>query len=220
MQLNWLFLVNSVLLGVGLAMDAFSVSLANGLTDHGMKPAKMLAVSGVYALFQWFMPLAGWILVHTAVEHFAILTGVVPLIALILLSWIGGKMIVEGVQEIRAEKKEKKSDKSADKAESESADKAEGDGRGSAHPLTIKLLLLQGVATSIDALSVGFTIADYGFWMALLAAVIIGLITWALCFGGLAVGKRFGVKLAGKATLVGGIILVGIGLEILISHLI
>ncbi len=212
MQLNWLFLVNSVLLGVGLAMDAFSVSLANGLTDHGMKPAKMLAVSGVYALFQWFMPLAGWILVHTAVEHFAILTGVVPLIALILLSWIGGKMIVEGVQEIRAEKKEKKRD--------ESADKAESDGRGSAHPLTIKLLLLQGVATSIDALSVGFTIADYGFWMALLAAVIIGLITWALCFGGLAVGKRFGVKLAGKATLVGGIILVGIGLEILISHLI
>lgn len=220
MQLNWLFLMNSVLLGVGLAMDAFSVSLANGLTDHGMKPAKMLAVSGVYGLFQWFMPLAGWILVHTAVEHFAILTGVVPFIALILLSWIGGKMIVEGVQEIRKEKKEKASGGSVDKAEDESADKADGGSDGNAHPLTLRLLLVQGVATSIDALSVGFTIADYGFWMALLAAVVIGLVTWALCFCGLAIGKRFGVKLAGKATLIGGIILVGIGLEILISHLV
>jgi len=206
-----LFLVNSALLGVGLAMDAFSVSLANGLTDHRMKPGKMLAVSSVYGFFQWFMPLAGWVLVHTAAEHFRILNGMIPWIALILLSYIGGKMIVEGIRDIQREKKEKASGEGP----GETAQKDLG-----SHALTFKVLMVQGIATSIDALSVGFTIADYGLGMALVSTLIIGLVTWAISFAGLAIGKQFGTKLASKAGLVGGIILVGIGLEIFISHLI
>ena len=80
-------------------------------------------------------------------------------------------------------------------------------------------LMVQGVATSIDALSVGFTIADYQFAMALTESVIIGVVTFFICFAGLAIGKKFGTKLAGKASILGGVILIGIGLEIFITGL-
>ena len=230
MNINFLFLVNSALMGAGLAMDAFSVSLSNGLTESRMKTGKMLLVSGVYGIFQCLMPLIGYLLVHTVAEHFTLLFGITPFIALILLSYIGGKMIAEGIRDIQAEKKRKKSagkTEHADAVESavssdeaknaepaESSDAAQTGSR----VLTLKLLLIQGIATSIDALSVGFTIADVTFPMALLEAVIIGLVTWAISFVGIAIGKRFGTKLASKAVLVGGLILVGIGLEILIQH--
>ena len=230
MNINFLFLVNSALMGAGLAMDAFSVSLSNGLTESRMKTGKMLLVSGVYGIFQCLMPLIGYLLVHTVAEHFTLLFGITPFIALILLSYIGGKMIAEGIRDIQAEKKRKESagkTEHADAVESavssdeaknaepaESTDAAQTGSR----VLTFKLLLIQGIATSIDALSVGFTIADVTFPMALLEAVIIGLVTWAISFVGIAIGKRFGTKLASKAVLVGGLILVGIGLEILIQH--
>ena len=230
MNINFLFLVNSALMGAGLAMDAFSVSLSNGLTESRMKTGKMLLVSGVYGIFQCLMPLIGYLLVHTVAEHFTLLFGITPFIALILLSYIGGKMIAEGIRDIQAEKKRKESagkTEHADAVESavsydeaknaepaESTDAAQTGSR----VLTFKLLLIQGIATSIDALSVGFTIADVSFPMALLEAVIIGLVTWAISFVGIAIGKRFGTKLASKAVLVGGLILVGIGLEILIQH--
>ncbi len=230
MNINFLFLVNSALMGAGLAMDAFSVSLSNGLTESRMKTGKMLLVSGVYGIFQCLMPLIGYLLVHTVAEHFTLLFGITPFIALILLSYIGGKMIAEGIRDIQAEKMRKESagkTEHADAVESavssdeaknaepaESSDAAQTGSR----VLTLKLLLIQGIATSIDALSVGFTIADVTFPMALLEAVIIGLVTWAISFVGIAIGKRFGTKLASKAVLVGGLILVGIGLEILIQH--
>ena len=230
MNINFLFLVNSALMGAGLAMDAFSVSLSNGLTESRMKTGKMLLVSGVYGIFQCLMPLIGYLLVHTVAEHFTLLFEITPFIALILLGYIGGKMIAEGIRDIQAEKKRKESagkTEHADAVESavssdeaknaepaESTDAAQTGSR----VLTFKLLLIQGIATSIDALSVGFTIADVTFPMALLEAVIIGLVTWAISFVGIAIGKRFGTKLASKAVLVGGLILVGIGLEILIQH--
>ncbi len=242
MNINFLFLVNSALMGAGLAMDAFSVSLSNGLTESRMKTGKMLLVSGVYGIFQCLMPLIGYLLVHTVAEHFTLLFGITPFIALILLSYIGGKMIAEGIRDIQAEKKRKESAgktehadavesavssdeaKNAEPAEStdaakdaETAESYDAAQTGS-RVLTLKLLLIQGIATSIDALSVGFTIADVTFPMALLEAVIIGLVTWAISFVGIAIGKRFGTKLASKAVLVGGLILVGIGLEILIQH--
>ena len=81
-------------------------------------------------------------------------------------------------------------------------------------------LMVQGVATSIDALSVGFTIAEYGFLMALISTVIIGAVTFIICFAGLGLGKKFGTKLAGKASILGGIILIGIGIEIFVSGII
>ena len=78
--------------------------------------------------------------------------------------------------------------------------------------------MLQGIATSIDALSVGFTIADYSPVMAIVASLIIGVVTLVICIAGLLLGRKFGVKLAGRANILGGVILIGIGLEIFISH--
>ncbi len=197
---EWIvFLFNSALLGVGLAMDAFSVSLANGLNDTAMKRRTMGKIAGVFAGFQAAMPLIGWICIHTVVRYFRAFEKLIPWIALILLCYIGGKMLLDGIRQGRCE---------------------EG---GEACPckkgLTLSALLVQGVATSIDALSVGFTIADYGWLHAILCALIIAIVTFVICLCGLVIGKRFGTKLAGKASILGGVIFILIGIEIFISGL-
>ena len=188
MNITLLFVLNSVLLGAGLAMDAFSVSLANGLNEPGMTNKKMYGIAGIFSFFQWVMPMIGWICVHTIVTFFSSFARLIPWIALVLLLLIGGKMILEGIR-----------NKGGDNSEVK---------------IGLNVLLIQGTATSIDALSVGFTIASYGFLMAMLSAVIIGVVTFAICFAGLIIGKRFGTRLAGRASILGGIILIGIGVEI------
>lgn len=192
MEWNFVFFFNSVLLGVGLAMDAFSVSLANGLNEPCMKRKKMCGIAGVFALFQAAMPMIGWICVHTIVEKFQAFEKFIPFIALILLAYIGGKMLLDGL-------KKKEEDEEECKA------------------VCLSALLLQGVATSIDALSVGFTIAEYGLVMALVCAAIIAVVTFFICVAGIAVGKKFGTKLANKASVFGGLILILIGLEIFLT---
>ena len=191
MDWSFVFFFNSFLLGVGLAMDAFSVSLANGLREAKMPRRKMCAVAGVFAVFQALMPLLGWLCVHTIVQYFRAFERFIPWIALALLGWIGGKMLLEG---LRGE---------------ESPEESGGVG--------LSALLVQGVATSIAALSVGFTIAEYDGVMALACALIIALVTFVICLGGLAIGKKFGTHLAGKAGIMGGVILIFIGLEIFVS---
>lgn len=191
MKLDLLFIANSALLGLGLAMDAFSVSLANGLNEPKMKRTRMVFIAMVYAIFQAIMPLTGWVCVHSVVCYFKSFEKFVPWIALILLLFIGGKMLVEGIK--------------GDNEKSETKN------------LSLFVLLLQGLATSIDALSVGFTIAEYGFIMALLCAIIIATVTFVTCFAGLGIGKKFGTKLAGRATILGGLILIFIGIEIFIE---
>ncbi len=192
MEWNWLFVFNSVLLGVGLAMDAFSVSMANGLNEPGMRRKKMCGIAGVFAFFQALMPMTGWICVHTVVQYFKAFEKFIPWIALILLVYIGGKMLWDGIK-----KKE------------EDEEKAAGIG--------FSALLVQGVATSIDALSVGFTIADYGFAAALVCALIIAAVTFVICMAGLIIGKKFGTKLSNKAAILGGVILIFIGIEIFVT---
>ena len=182
---------NSILLGIGLAMDAFSVSLANGLNEPTMKKGRMGVIAGVFSLFQCAMPLIGWICVSTIAQYFKAFEVCIPWIALILLCYIGGKMLIEGIR-------------SKDEAQEAAA-------------VGFGALMVQGVATSIDALSVGFTIADYHFAEALLACVLIGVVTFFICFAGLAIGKKAGTKLAGKAGIFGGAILIFIGLEIFIT---
>lgn len=191
MEWSFVFFFNSVLLGVGLAMDAFSVSLANGLNEPAMKKRKMCGVAGVFAVFQALMPMIGWICVHTIVQYFQAFEKFIPWIALILLLYIGGKMLIEGIKN----------------EEDEAVD----------HSVGVKALMIQGVATSIDALSVGFTISDYGFVMALVCSIIIAIVTFFICMGGLVIGKTFGTKLANKASILGGVILIFIGLEIFIT---
>ena len=191
MYWNFLFFMNSALLGVGLAMDAFSVSLANGMNEKKMKKSRMAYIAGVYAFFQFLMPMVGWICVHTIVRLFGQFQKCIPWIALILLLYIGGSMIwesVKGEEEIEEVKK-----------------------------LSFAVLMMQGIATSIDALSVGFTIADYGFVMALVCSIIIAVVTFAICETGLYLGKTLGTKLTGKADVLGGVILIGIGIEIFVK---
>ena len=165
MEWSFLFFLNSALLGVGLAMDAFSVSMANGLHDPGMSRKRMCIIAGTFGVFQAVMPMTGWVCVHTIVEMFS----------------------------------------SFETFTEEAA------------ALSAGALFMQGVATSIDALSVGFTIAEYGWLMALAASGIIAVVTFFLCMAGLHIGKEFGTRLSGKASVLGGIILIGIGLEIFIS---
>ena len=186
------FFVNSLLLGVGLAMDAFSVSMANGLNEPGMSRRRMGAIAGVFAAFQALMPLAGWVCVHTVLQLFEGFTVLIPWIALILLAYIGGKMLLKGVRH----------------KEGEEAAAVSGGG-----------LLLQGVATSIDALSVGFTIAEYGPVMAVVCALLIAAVTFVICTAGLVIGRKFGTRLAGRASILGGAILIFIGVEIFVSSL-
>ena len=193
MEFGFIFFFNSILLGIGLAMDAFSVSLANGLNEPAMRRRKMCLIAGVFGFFQALMPMTGWICVHTIVEHFRAFEKLIPWIALILLGYIGGKMLIEGIR--------------GDCGESDTC----GVGWGA--------LLVQGIATSIDALSVGFTIAHYNALEALLAALLIGVVTFFICFMGLHIGKKAGTKLAGKAGIFGGAILIFIGIEIFVSSL-
>ena len=191
--MNWSFsfFTTSILLGVGLAMDAFSVSLANGLNEPDMKKNRMCLMAGVFAFFQFLMPMIGWVCVHTIVNYFTAFETFIPWIALALLGYIGGKMLWEGIRG--------------------------GDSEQDHCPVGLMGLAVQGVATSIDALSVGFTIADYGLLMAFVCCLLIAVVTFIICMGGICLGRKFGTKLAGKASILGGAILIFIGLEIFIT---
>ena len=186
-----LFVFNSIMLGVGLAMDAFCVSMTNGLHEPHMSHKRMLGIAGTYAGFQFLMPLIGWICVSTIASYFKAFSRMIPWIALGLLCYIGGRMLYDGIAE-------KETD--------------EENGR-----LTIRELMIQGIATSIDALSVGFTIASYSLPAALCASLIIGLVTLVICLAGIVLGRKFGLMLADRANILGGLILIGIGIEIFLT---
>lgn len=185
------FLLNNTMLGVGLAMDAFSVSMANGLSEPTMKKSKMYGMAGVFAVFQGVMPFLGWLCVHTIVQYFTVFEKWIPWIALILLGYIGGKMIFEG----RHEDNDTQQTKTVGASE----------------------IIIQGIATSIDALSVGFTIAEYNWGMMLLAIFVIAAVTFIICVAGVMIGRKFGTKLAGKSQIFGGVVLLLIGIEIFIQ---
>lgn len=184
------FVITSIMMGVGLAMDAFSVSMANGLNEPNMKARKMLLIAGVFGAFQALMPLIGWVCVHTVVQYFKAFEKFIPWIALALLLYIGGKMLMDGIK-------------------NQDNDEAASVGFGA--------LLVQGVATSIDALSEGFVIAEYNWQAAIAAALIIATVTFVICVFGVFIGKKFGTVLANKAQIFGGIVLIIIGIEIFVT---
>lgn len=187
--MDFLFLFNSVLLGASLAMDAFSVSLANGIHEPFMKKKKMALIAGTFGSFQFLMPLLGWICVHWVVDLFQSLLPYIPWISLVLLFTLGLMMIRDGLS-----------------------------GEEEVCPETsFSCLLLQGLATSMDALSVGFAIASFEVREAVASSAIIGVVTFLICLAGIVLGRHFGMKLADKATVAGGLILMGIGLEIFLS---
>ena len=187
---DFTFFLHSVVFGISLAADAFSVSLANGLNEQNMRKSKMMGVAGVFAFFQALMPLIGWLFVHTILEYFESFEKFIPWIAFALLSAIGIKMLIDGIK-----------------------NKEEAGG----NRVGLLGLLIQGVATSIDALSVGFDIGKYDIWHALVSVSIIGVMTFGICLAGIIIGKKFGTHLAGKASILGGIILIIIGIEIFVT---
>lgn len=191
MTRNLMFLFNSTLLGVGLAMDAFSVSMANGLNEPHMRRRRMALIAGVFAGFQFLMPMIGWFCVHTIARLFQAFEKYIPWIALILLLYIGGKMLLDGLRPQNDE--------------------------GDTPRVGFAGLMIQGIATSIDALSVGFTIVDYDFPMAFVCSLIIAVVTFVICVAGCRLGKTFGTRLAGKSQILGGCILIVIGVEIFIK---
>lgn len=186
------FFVQSFLLGTGLAMDAFSVSMANGLNYPCVNKISSLKVAVVFALLQGMMPLIGWFCVSRIVEIFSFIQPLIPWIALVLLCYIGISMIREGMKGTCCE---------------------ETSGKG----LRLPILIVQGIATSIDALSAGFTISDYDAAAAAISSMIIAIITLILCFIGVEIGKRFGTRIAGKSSIFGGSILIFIGINIFIK---
>ena len=190
MEMSALFFINSLFLGVGLAMDAFSVSLVNGLNEPCMGFRKVCRIALVFAFFQALMPLTGWVLTHTMVRHFSFLSRILPYLSLGLLIYIGGSMVFGSSRD-----------------------------EGSSQAVTMCALLLQGIATSVDALSVGFTIAEYGGFSAFLSSMIIAAVTFCICLIGVQLGKRAGCRFSGRAEMLGGLILIGIGIEIFLSHL-
>ena len=192
MNIDLAFIIKSLGFGIALAMDAFSVSLANGLNEPRMKRRRMCAVAVVFSLFQLAMPLIGWVCVHTILACFHQFEQFIPYIALALLGFIGGKMLYEGI--------------------------TSKDGENEDVPAVgIAALLVQGVATSIDALSVGLDIGHYDLLEALVCCLLIGGITFFICMGGLILGKTVGTRLAGKAAILGGGILLFIGIDIFVS---
>lgn len=191
--MDWrLLILNSIFLGFGLALDAFSISVADAMANPGMKKRRKFSIALTFAVFQTLMPLIGWICVKTIADKFTIFQKAVPYIALILLAYIGIKMIIE----------------------SRKGGEEENEGVAA---LTFATLMIQGIATSIDALSVGFAIADYSSLEALVSTLIIGITTFIICIFGLELGKKVGKAFSDKATLFGGCILIIIGLEIFIK---
>ncbi len=191
MHCDFLFLFNSVLLGIGLAMDAFSVSLVNGLNEPNMSRIRLCEIAGVFAFFQAFMPMTGWFLVKSVADKFTAFQKFIPWIALFLLLYIGINMLREGI------KNDGKENKNTGVGVSE--------------------LIIQGIATSIDALSVGFTISSYNVAMAFICSLIIAAVTFLICAAGIIIGRHCGTRYSGKSSMLGGAILIFIGIEIFIK---
>ncbi len=187
------FFLQNVLLGFGLAMDSFSVSIADTLAEPEMSKRKGLLITGTFGFCQAAFPLIGWFFVHSLLSVFMVLEKIIPWAALALLSYIGGGMIKEGIT----------GDDSPEVID---------------HPVTPSQLALQGVATAIDALSVGLTISDYSFGTALLSASIVGIVTFIISLVGLLIGKKLGEHIGSRASVLGGCILIFIGIKVVMDH--
>ncbi len=185
-------IVELLLIGIGLSMDAFAVAICKGLNMKKVNKIQCLVIALFFGGFQALMPLIGWLL---GKQFEVYITSVDHWIAFILLALIGGNMVKESMEKDEGEK------------EGECPQK-----------LDIKELFLLAIATSIDALAVGITFAFLQVQI-VPAITIIGITTFVISIIGVFVGNIFGSKYKNKAELAGGIILILIGLKILLEHL-
>lgn len=190
-------------IAVGLAMDAFAVSVTNGAVVKNFKPSFALKIAAAFGIFQFMMPVIGWVVGKAGQE---LIENVDHYIAFVLLALIGGNMLIEAI----------KSNMQASKG-------VEVKKEDSETAASTKTLLLMAVATSIDALATGVILPSAvgaSDWILMLTAVLmIGAITFIISFVGVYLGKKFGALLSNKAEIIGGLVLIGIGTKILIEHL-
>ncbi len=188
-------IISMILLGIGLAMDATAVAMSNGLNDKNINKIKALIIALFFGIFQGVMPLIGYFAGSLFMEFISKITAI---LAFVLLGFIGGKMLLEGLKKHDEEKE--------------------------SNSLTIKMLILQAIATSIDALTVGIIFVDAQTsnptQNAIIASSIIAITTFAISFVAVFVGKKFGTFLSNKAQIFGGLILIGIGCKTFIEYLI
>ena len=189
-------IISILLLGVGLSMDACAVSISNGLANKKISIKEALLTAITFGVFQMVMPLIGYFVGSLFTN---LIVKIVPYIALALLSFLGIKMIVESI-------KSRKKNKEEEEEEIEKIKK-----------LSFKMLLIQAIATSIDALSVGLVFVGINYPFVILYTGIIGIITTILSLISVFIGKKFGDIFSNKAEIVGGIILIAIGLKIFIE---
>ena len=216
LNMNLIFIIASILLGVGLAMDAFAISIANGISRPDAKCRYVMKVTAVYAFFQFAMPMIGWVMVHEAAKALGAFNKLVPWIALVLLAFLGGRMILEGIRcgKSRAEVcSDSGMVKVSDTEVCRMSELSEVSETNQAN-LAGMTLFMQGVATSIDALSTGFTISSYDAEAAIVCSSIIATVTWIMCFIGMRIGAKVGELFSAHAEIVGGVILVIIGIEV------
>lgn len=182
-----------LLMGVGLSMDAFAVSICKGLSMRKVNKKQCLVIGLFFGGFQALMPFIGWVLGSQFEQY---ITSIDHWIAFILLGFIGGKMVVEAIRE---------------KDEAVEVGKMDP-------PLDLKEMFILAIATSIDALAVGITFAF--LQVPIVEAIsIIGITTFVISVIGVYVGNFFGNRYKKKAELAGGMILILIGLKILLEHL-
>ena len=186
-------LIPVFLLALGLSMDAFAVSVSNGICYQ--KEKKKLVISSVsFGAFQAAMPLLGYLAGAVFSSYVSIVD---HWIALILLGFLGGKMLFEAIKNLR-----------------------NPEGESCAVSFTYKLIVTQSIATSIDALAAGVTLAvAFPNTNPYLAVGLIGLVTALCCLFGSFAGKRFGALMKDKAAVFGGLILIAIGVKIFVEHM-
>lgn len=180
-----------LLIAVGLSMDAFAVSVTNGLCLKNVNIKWTLGMGLCFGLFQGAMPTIGYFLGSTFSDYISALD---HYIALVLLGFIGGKMLIDAI---------KNKDEHLEKSDA---------------GISLGMLMVQGVATSIDALAVGVSFAMLPNISIVMAAGFIALITFFLSVAAVFVGKKFGSLLNSKAQIIGGIILIAIGVKIFVEH--
>ncbi len=193
------WIVEAILLGISLSMDAFAVGLTNGLENPTMSKKRVILIAFMFGLFQGFMPLIGYLLCLPFEKY---LTNIIPIVGFVILVILGINMMVEAFKErkIRLD-----NDEEALKKE---------------EILSFKKLIFEAIATSIDALLVGLLFVEKETYIALTSFGIFIAITFGLSIFSVIIGKKFGAKFQAQAKFIGGLILFGIAIKTLIEYLI
>jgi putative Mn2+ efflux pump MntP len=188
-----------ILLGLSLSMDTLAIAITIGICKKGLRPAHALKTGLVFALSQAMMPAIGWL---AGTRLLGLIKPFDHWLAFALLAFIGGKMIYESLHEKAL---------SEDDAEAASCPRED--------PTSLRRLAILALATSIDALAAGISLA-VDETPILIAVLIIGLVTLAVAFAGVMLGKRLGVLFQRNACVVGGVVLILLGIKIVVEHLV